>query len=62
MASFDGSVTTKAVAVSWFRSEDYARIREISAGRDRLPKTFEEWQKLEEGKYVISVTVLKVAT
>lgn len=40
--------TPRAIALAWFRREDYARIREISD--DDLPATFEEWQKLVEAR------------
>lgn len=45
MATFDGKPMQKPVMVAWFRREDYARIREISADRDNLPVQFDEWEK-----------------
>lgn len=34
-----------AIAFCWFTAATYGRIREISADKDRLPKTFEEWNE-----------------
>ena len=30
----------------WYRPEDYARIREIMDDGDRMPRTFDEWERI----------------
>jgi len=30
----------------WYRREDYARVREIMDDGDRLPPTFDEWERV----------------
>lgn len=32
----------------WYRREDYARVREIMDDGDRLPLTFDEWERVAE--------------
>ena len=39
-----GLVSTP-LAIPWFRADDYARCREMMDDRDRLPPTFEEWER-----------------
>lgn len=43
MAKFDGVETNKPVALACYRSEDWPRIREISADRANLPEQYDEW-------------------
>ena len=30
----------------WYRPEDYARVREIMDDGDRMPRTFDEWERI----------------
>lgn len=43
------AIVPRAVGVPWFRREDYDRIRDVC--EDELPATFDEWEKMIQGRY-----------
>lgn len=63
------NVARKAVAIAWFRKEDYARILDISDDADTLPRDFDKWREeaeagkreLESGGLVVIPTIIDPA-
>jgi hypothetical protein len=43
-----GEMRVSAVGVPWYKRADYKRILEIMADAEKLPLTFDKWQKLAE--------------
>ena len=43
-----GSQNTIVIALAWYRREQWARLREVSADRADLEDTWEEWVRLSE--------------
>ena len=41
----------RMVAITWYRREDYFKIRLIMADTANLPATFDDWQTKAEEKY-----------
>ena len=37
-----------AVGLGWYERDDYPRILQVMADAEKLPRTFDEWQKLAE--------------
>lgn len=40
-----------ALAFGWFSTCSYLRLREISADKDNLPKTFREWEVRAQAQF-----------
>jgi hypothetical protein len=40
-----------ALGFGWFTAHTYLRLREISADKENLPETFQEWEKRAQAQF-----------
>jgi hypothetical protein len=46
-----GCTMEMALAFGWFTPRTYSHLREISADKDNLPETFQEWETLAQAQF-----------